>query len=81
MKELLEFITLKLVDHPEDVIINEKTDGGFTQLTLKVNPEDMGKIIGKEGKIIKSLRHLLHLAALKNHYKVNLTLEDQEFPQ
>lgn len=81
MRELLEFITLKLVDHPEDVIISDKTENGFTQLTLKVDPEDMGKIIGKEGKIIKSLRHLIRMAALKNHTKVNLILEDQNFPE
>lgn len=80
MHKLLEFITLKLVDHPEDVVISEKTEGGFTQLTLKVNPVDMGKIIGKEGKIIRSLKHLIRLAALKNHSKVNLILLDQDNP-
>lgn len=80
MRELLEFIALKLVDHPDQVIITEKNEDGFSQLNLRVAPDDMGKIIGKEGKIIKSLRHLLRVKAIIDKKKVSLNLEDQDLP-
>jgi uncharacterized protein len=65
MKETLKFLISQFVDHPEDVEIIEATDTGRTILTIKVNTEDMGKVIGKQGRIIRSLRDLIKLIAAK----------------
>lgn len=81
MRDLLHFIAVKLVDHPEQVEITEKSGDGFTQLDLKVAPEDMGKIIGKDGKIIRSIRHLLRIKAVKEKKKILLNLVDQTSPE
>ncbi len=74
MKDLLEWVVTKLVDHPEDVVVKEKSENDFTIYTLQVNPADMGKVIGKEGKIIKALRTLIKIPAIKQRKKVTLAL-------
>ena len=58
MKQLLDYIIPNIVNHPEDVVITEETTAEGTSLSIDVNPEDMGRVIGKEGKVIKSLRTL-----------------------
>ena len=77
MKALLSWTISQLVDHPDKVVINEKSDGDFTIYSLSVAPEDMGMVIGKEGKIIKSLRQLLKIPALIQKKKVTLALMEQ----
>jgi predicted RNA-binding protein YlqC (UPF0109 family) len=80
MKDLLKWTISNLVDQPDQVEITEKTDGDFTIYSITVAPDDMGKIIGKEGKIIKSLRHLIRIPAIKQRKKVTLALvENSEF--
>lgn len=79
MRELLEFIVKKLVDNPDQVEIQEKTENGYTIFTLKVSEADMGKIIGKEGKIIRSLRTILKIPAIKERKKVSLALVDEQY--
>jgi predicted RNA-binding protein YlqC (UPF0109 family) len=74
VKELLEFIVTRLVDNPKQVEIHEKIEDDLYVYDIKVAPEDMGKIIGKEGKIIKSVRTLLKIPAIKNHKKISLNL-------
>jgi predicted RNA-binding protein YlqC (UPF0109 family) len=66
MKDTLQFLVTQIVDHPEEAVIEEVTENGRTVLTIKVNAEDMGKIIGKQGRIIRSLRDLIKLIAAKN---------------
>lgn len=78
MKELLEWVVSKLVDHPESVEIREKTENDFTIYTMAVHPEDMGKVIGKEGKIIKALRTLIKIPAIKEHKRVTLALVEEQ---
>lgn len=77
MKDLLEWVVKKLVDNPESVEVKEKTENNFTIYSLKVHPEDMGKVIGKEGKIIKSLRNLIKIPAIIQKKKVTLALVEE----
>ena len=56
MKELVEVIAKALVDNPEEVVVTEKEDGKITTIELHVAPSDMGKVIGKQGRIAKSVR-------------------------
>ncbi len=75
-KEFLEYIVKALVDHPEDVKIARKVDEMGVLLSLKVNPEDMGQIIGKSGSTARAIRNLIRIVGLKNHARVNLKIEE-----
>ena len=75
-KEFLEYIVKSLVDHPEDVQIDRKVDEMGVLLSLKVNPEDMGQIIGKGGATARAIRSLVRIIGLKNHARVNLKIEE-----
>lgn len=67
MKDTLHFLLTNFVDHPEDVTIDENTDAERTILTIHAHPDDMGKIIGKSGRIIGALRDLIKLIAAKHN--------------
>jgi len=77
-KEFLEFLIKALVDHPGDVKIDRKVDEMGVLLSLKVNPEDMGQIIGKAGSTARAIRSLVRIVGLKNHARVNLKIEEPE---
>lgn len=77
-QEFLEYIIKALVDHPEDVKVDRKVDEMGVLLSLKVHPEDMGQIIGKEGSTARSIRSLVRIVGLKNHARVNLKIEEPE---
>ncbi len=77
-KEFLEFLVKALVDHPEDVKIDRKVDEMGVLLSLKVNSEDMGQIIGKEGSTARAIRSLVRIIGLKNNARVNLKIEEPE---
>jgi predicted RNA-binding protein YlqC (UPF0109 family) len=70
MKELVEVIATSLVDHPEEVVVTEKETDKSIIVELKVAPEDMGKVIGKQGRIAKSIRTVVKAAATKDDKKV-----------
>ncbi len=73
MKELIEFVAKKLVDHPEDVQVQLIESDETKEYKLRVNPEDMGRVIGKSGRTAKAMRTLLGSAAAKAD--VHATLE------
>ena len=75
-QEFLEFLIKALVDNPDDVKIDGKVDEMGVLLSLKVNPEDMGQIIGRAGATAKSIRSLVRIVGLKNHARVNLKIEE-----
>jgi predicted RNA-binding protein YlqC (UPF0109 family) len=77
-QEFLEYVVKALVDHPEDVKINRKIDEMGVLLSLKVNPEDMGQIIGKAGATARAIRNLVRIIGLKHHARVNLKIEEPE---
>ena len=70
MKELLEFIAKSLVDFPDDVYVTEDDSTQVTVLELHVNDKDMGKVIGKQGRIAKSIRALIKASASRENKKV-----------
>ena len=63
MKDLIEFIAKSLVDHPEEVQVKQSGGGSRTRIELSVNKDDMGRVIGKSGKVANSIRILLRVAA------------------
>lgn len=81
MKDLLEHIVKSIVDKPEEVIISEVKDPvAGTILTISVNETDMGKVIGKEGKIINAIRTVVRILAIKNGDRVTVNIEDKNPP-
>ncbi len=77
MKQLLEYIVPNIVNHPEDVVITEEESQGATNLFIKVNPEDMGRVIGKSGKVIKAIRQIGRIIAIKKGIRVNIDVVDE----
>lgn len=72
MKELIEFIAKSLVDHPDEVEVRESGSGGRVRLELKVNAEDMGRVIGKSGRVANAIRTLLRVSAERDGKQVTL---------
>lgn len=70
MKELVEVIAKSLVEHPEEVVVTEKENGKAKVIELKVAQSDMGKVIGKQGRIAKAIRSVVKAAASKSDKKV-----------
>ena len=77
MKELLTYIAQNLVEHPEDVRVDEVPSGGETILELRVNPEDMGKVIGRQGRIAKEIRALMRSVAQHEGQRVTVEIMDE----
>ena len=74
MKELIELISKKLVEHPEDVQVRViESDEGQTY-ELRVHPDDMGRIIGKNGRVAKAVRTLVGSAAAKANVRASLEI-------
>jgi len=83
MKELLEHIVKSIVNHPEDVSIEEKESvdfPGLTILTINVNEEDKGVIIGRKGRTINSIRDIITISAIRNNKRVRVILKDDNKP-
>ncbi|MBU2573810.1 MAG: KH domain-containing protein [Elusimicrobia bacterium] len=74
MKEALVYLVNSLVDDPGAVKLAASEDGNIVRFKLSVAPSDRGKIIGKEGRVVKSIRTILQLAAAKNNKKVFLDI-------
>ncbi len=70
MRELVEILAKALVDSPDDVDVTEHEDDKGVVIKLKVAPDDMGKVIGKQGRIAKSIRSVVKAAAFKENKKV-----------
>ena len=70
MKELVELIAKSLVDNPDSVVVTETSDDNTINIELTVAPEDMGKVIGKGGRIAKAIRTVVKAAASKGDKKV-----------
>ena len=76
MKKALVYIMNSIVDEPDKVEISEEEDNGILTFKIKAAPGDMGKIIGKNGKIIRSIRNVLKIPAIKQNKKINIILSE-----
>lgn len=74
MKEMLEILVKNLVDNPAAIEVSEKVNGKIIDLELKVDPQDIGKVIGRQGKIAKAIRVLMKAYAVKENKKVNVEI-------
>lgn len=70
MKELIEFLTKSLVDHPEAVVVTEEQRGDTFVYRLTVDASDVGKVIGRQGRIAKSIRNVVSAAAYRQNRHV-----------
>lgn len=84
MKDLLEHIVKSIVNYPDDVSIEERESvdfPGLTILTIDVNENDKGVIIGRKGRTINSIRDIVTISAIRNNKRVRVILKDDRTPQ
>jgi uncharacterized protein len=74
MKELVNVIAKALVDRPDEVRVDSKVGAPVTVIELRVNPDDLGKIIGRQGRTAKSIRTLLAAVGAKHHKRFTLEI-------
>ena len=74
MKGLIEYVAKTLVDDPTEVRVTERTSPGEVQLELEVAPEDMGRVIGRAGRVASAMRMLLRVAAVKHGVRATLDI-------
>ncbi len=74
MKKLLDFLVKSIVDHPEDIGVEEDKNEQELVLNLKANPEDIKIIIGKDGKTIRAIREIIKIKAIQQKVKVNINI-------
>lgn len=80
-QQFIEYIVRSLVGHPDDVVVDRIVDEKGVLLTLTVNPEDLGRVIGKRGATAQSLRSLLRALGTKNDARYNLKIVDVDRPE
>ncbi|HEX2097914.1 MAG TPA: KH domain-containing protein [Rubrobacteraceae bacterium] len=76
LENLLLFLARSLVDEPEKVEVSGRETGSRVDLTLRVAPNDMGKVIGRQGRIVKSIRTVMKAASVKANKRVNVEVAD-----
>jgi hypothetical protein len=76
MKSLLEFILLRMVEHPEDLEITQVDEMGIKVFQLKLHPDDTGRVIGRAGNVIKAIRKLAQVRAVKERIRVRVVLQE-----
>ena len=76
MKELVEVIAKALVDNPDEVVVTEKTEGRNVTIELHVASSDMGKVIGRQGRIAKEIRTIIKTVAQRTGEKVTVEIVD-----
>jgi len=77
-QEFLEFLVKSIVDNPDDVEVDRKVDEMGVLLSLKVNPQDMGVVVGRQGSTAKAIRSLLRIVGVKFNARVNLKIEEPD---
>lgn len=76
MKNLIEYILIHLVQHPDEVSVEESQDDKGLLYTISVHPEDMGRVIGKNGSIISAIRTIAKVRAAKEGSRVHVTIAE-----
>jgi predicted RNA-binding protein YlqC (UPF0109 family) len=76
MKSLLEFILLRLIDHPEDLSITQVEEMGYSVYKIKLHSEDVGRVIGRGGIVIRAIRKLAQVRAVKDHLRIRVVIDE-----
>ena len=76
MKKTLNFLITSIVDKPKSVIVDEQEQNGIVNFTITVDKDDMGKVIGKNGRVIKAIRNVMKIPAIKNGKKIYINLSE-----
>ncbi len=76
MKDILNYIVSSIVEKEDGVEISETEENGILNFVIKVDPTDMGRIIGKNGKVIKAIRNIMKIPAMKQNKKVFISLSE-----
>lgn len=74
MQDVLEFILKNIVTSPSDIQVSAADEGGVTHYTIAVHPDDVGRVIGKEGKVIKAIRTILRVIAIQQGVRVRVSV-------
>jgi predicted RNA-binding protein YlqC (UPF0109 family) len=74
-RELIEYVARSLVDHPEELIVTEVEEDGVVVYQLHVAPRDIGKVIGRRGRVARATRTLLKVASIQNHTRSVLEID------
>ncbi|KKP80947.1 MAG: hypothetical protein UR81_C0011G0007 [Candidatus Levybacteria bacterium GW2011_GWB1_35_5] len=74
MKDALHYLVTSIVENEKEVEISETEENGVLNFVIKVDSQDMGRIIGKNGKVIKAIRNVMKIPAMKNNKKVFISL-------
>ncbi len=75
MKELVEVIAKALVDHPDEVVVTEKKEGRNIRVQLHVAPSDMGKVIGRQGRIARAIRSVVKAASTEDDCRIDVDID------
>lgn len=75
MKTLVEYLVTSLVDHPEDVVVSEVEDGDIVTYRVKVHSDDVGRVIGRQGRIAKAVRNIVSAAAYLQKKRVYVDIQ------
>lgn len=74
MKDILLYILSSIAQNPKKIKINEEEENGITNFTITLAQEDMGRVIGKEGRIIRAIRNVMKIPAIKQDKRINISL-------
>ncbi len=77
MKDTLLYLLKRIVDHPDDIVVDEEQSEDKTILTIHANQQDLGKVIGKSGRIIRAIRDIIKLMAAKQSVYVDVVLAEE----
>lgn len=77
MKDALHFLVTSIVDNTDAVVIDEVDQEGILNFVIHVDKNDVGKIIGKEGKVIRAIRNVMKIPAIKQHKKIHVSIAEE----
>lgn len=76
MKDILAYIVSSIVENPKKVKVEESEEENMLNYTISLAKEDMGRVIGKEGKVIKAIRNIMKIPANKKNKRINISLQE-----
>lgn len=76
MKDTLAYIVSSIVDNADAIVIDEQEEEGVTNYIIHVSKEDIGKVIGKEGKIIRAIRNIMKIPAIKQNKRIHVSVAE-----